>query len=115
MSRGAAALHGRHAFMADSLHGGPSAPQAGMDADGAGRCACFLGCPFRQELSKTGANLWGINAAQISIHQDIMLWIKERHKPLPAASGLLRACALASCHFPPALAFAPHVQAMNSF
>ena len=59
--------------MADSLHGGPSAPQAGMDA-GAGGCACFLGCPFRQEPSKTGANSWGINAVQISIHQDIMLY-----------------------------------------
>ena len=63
LSRGAAAPHGRHAFMADSLHGGPSAPQAGMDADGAGGCACFLGCPFRQELSKTGANLKGLETA----------------------------------------------------
>nr|WP_311465266.1 hypothetical protein [uncultured Ottowia sp.] len=52
--------------MADSLHGGPSAPQAGMEADGAGGCACFLGCPFRQEPSKTGANLWGVNVFQIT-------------------------------------------------
>ena len=52
--------------MADSLHGGPSAPQAGMDTDGAGGCACFLGCPFRQEPSKTGANSWGVNAFQIT-------------------------------------------------